>query len=174
MEDRKYMKIPDLDDWLMSMSYHVASKSKDKRTHIGAVVIGPGKEIRTTGYNSFVRGLDDNVPERQEKPEKDYWFEHAERNAIYNATRSGTSLVGCIMYTNGIPCTACARGIIQSGITEVIVDKDWDKNNSPEDLEESKRSLQMFLETGVKVRYWTGKLPKIKKFRRGKVIEESL
>jgi len=172
--EKNIFETPGLDDWLMSMSYHVASKSKDKRTHIGAVVIGPGNEIRTTGYNSFVRGLNDNVPERQEKPEKDYWFEHAERNAIYNATRSGTSLVGCRMYTNGIPCMDCARGIVQSGIVEVIVDEEWNKGNLGEDLENSKRTIQMFKETGVKLRYWKGKLPKIQKFRRGKIIEDSI
>ena len=100
------------DDYFMSMAYLVAAKSKDIRTHIGAVVVGLNNEIKTTGYNSFVRGLQDNMPERQEKPEKFYWFEHAERNAIYNATLIGTSLKGCKMYTNGIPCADCARGII--------------------------------------------------------------
>ena len=47
------------DDYFMTMVYLVASKSKDKRTKIGAVVVGPNKEIRSTGYNGFVRGLDD-------------------------------------------------------------------------------------------------------------------
>ncbi len=159
------------DDYFMSMAYLVAAKSKDIRTHIGAVVVGLNNEIKTTGYNSFVRGLQDNMPERQEKPEKFYWFEHAERNAIYNATLIGTSLKGCKMYTNGIPCADCARGIIQSGILEVIVDKEWDKTNSPEDLEHSKRALQMFQEVGVKVRYWNGELGNLEKFRRGGIIK---
>lgn len=168
------MKKLDWDDYFMSMVYLVASKSKDNRAHIGAVIIGSDKEIKSTGYNSFVRGLNDNLPERQEKPEKFYWFEHAERNAIYNATLIGTSLKGCKMYTTGIPCMDCARGIVQSGILEVIVDEAWDKVNSDMWVEHSKRTLQMFEETGVKIRYWNGKLPKIQKFRRGKVIEESL
>ena len=172
---KKYIpKIPSFDDRMMSMVYLLAEGSKDERTHIGAVVIGPDKEIRTTGYNSFVRRLNDNVPGRQEKPEKDYWFEHGERNAMDNATLTGTSLKGCRMYTNGIPCTNCARGIVQSGILEVIVDEEWNKTNSGEDLEESKRTIQMFRETGVKIRYWKGKLIKIKKFRRGEIIEEAI
>ncbi len=162
------------DDYFMSMAYLVASKSKDERTHVGAVVVGPNNEIKTTGYNSFVRGLDDNVKERQEKPEKYYWFEHAERNAIYNATLIGTSLKGCKMYTNGVPCMDCARGIVQSGILEVIVDRDWDKTNSPEDIEHMKRSLEMFQEVGVKVRYWNGELPNIEKFRRGRILNKEL
>lgn len=160
------------DDYFMSMVYLVATKSKDNRTHVGAVVVGPDNEIKTTGYNSFVRGLNDNVPERQEKPEKYNWFEHAERNSIYNATLIGVSLKGCKMYTNGVPCTDCARGIIQSGILEVIVDREWDEINSPEDSENSKKSLQMFQEVGVKVKYWNGILSDVKKFRRGKFSDE--
>jgi dCMP deaminase len=159
------------DDYFMSMVYLIASKSKDERTHIGALIIGPDKEIKSTGYNSFVRRLKDNVPERQEKPEKYYWFEHAERNAIYNATLIGASLKNCIMYTNGIPCMDCARGVVQAGILEVVVDKKWNEGNAGEDLEHSKRAIQMFEEVGVNLRYWEGELLEIEKFRRGKVLE---
>jgi len=159
------------DDYFMSMVYLIASKSKDERTHIGALIVGPDKEIKSTGYNSFVRRLKDDLPKRQEKPEKYYWFEHAERNAIYNATLIGASLKGCKMYTNGIPCMDCARGVVQSGILEVIVDKKWNESNEGEDLEHSKRTIQMFEEVGVNLRYWEGELLKIEKFRRGKILE---
>ena len=171
MSKEEIIKVPSLDDRFMSMVYLIAEGSKDKRTHIGAVVIGPDNEIRTTGYNSFVRRLNDNVPERQEKPEKFYWFEHAERNAMDNATLIGTSLKGSKMYTNVIPCIDCARRIVQSGILEVIVDKKWNEGNKGEDLEHSKRTIQMFKETGVKLRYWEGHILQIKKFRRGKVLK---
>ena len=171
MEKNREYKTPSLDERMMTMVYLVADGSKDKRTHIGAVVIGPDKEIRTTGYNGFVRGLNDGVPGRQEKPEKYFWFEHAERNAIYNATRFGASLKGCKMYTNGIPCMDCARGIVQSGILEVIVDKSWDNTNIGDDLEHSRRTIQMFEEVGVKVTYWEGSLLNVKKFRRGKILK---
>jgi len=164
-------KIPSFDDRMMSVGYILAEGSKDERSHLFAVVVGPDKEIRTTGYNSFVRGLDDNIPERQEKPEKYYWFEHAERNGMDNATLIGSSLKGCKMYTNGIPCSDCARGVIQSGILEVIVDEEWNKTNAGDDLEESKRSIQMFRETGVKIRYWKGELIRTKKYRRGEIID---
>ena len=160
------------DDYFMSMAYLVASKSKDERTHIGAVIVGNNNEVKSTGYNSFVRGLNDNVLERQKKPEKYFWFEHAERNAIYNATLIGTSLKGCKMYTNGISCMDCARGIVQSGILEIIIDEEWEKSNQGKDLEHSKRTLQMFNEVGIKIKYWKGKLLNVEKFRRGEVLKE--
>ena len=156
------------DDLFMTMVYLVAAKSKDQRSHIGAVVVGPDNEMRSTGYNSFVRGLNDDVPERQKKPEKFFWFEHAERNAIYNATLIGASLKDCRMYTNGIPCMDCARGVVQSGIGEVIVDGNWDKDNSERWGEHARRSLEMFKETGVGVRYYYGGFVEVCKFRRGR------
>lgn len=164
------LDIPTWDDMFMTMAYLCAMKSKDANTHIGAVVVGPDNEVRSTGYNSFVRGLDDNVPERQERPEKYFWFEHAERNAVYNATLIGASLKGCTMYTNGIPCMDCGRAVIQSGIREVVVDKWWDAENSPKWKESADKTLMMFKECGVTVRYYEGNFVNIKKYRRGEIF----
>jgi dCMP deaminase len=167
------MEVPKKDDVFMTLVYVIASLSKDKNTKLGAVIIGPDNEIRSVGYNGFVRGLEDNVPERQERPEKYFWFEHAERNAIYNATLQGVSLKGCRMYTNGIPCDDCARGVIQSGIREVIVDKLWnDLNDGGKWREHAERSIVMFEETGVKLRYHNTKLITPVRFRRGQIIPE--
>ncbi|PJE81456.1 CMP deaminase [Candidatus Pacearchaeota archaeon CG10_big_fil_rev_8_21_14_0_10_32_42] len=154
----------------MSMVYLVALKSKDQSTHIGAVIVGPDNEIKSTGYNSFVRRLKDDIPKRQVRPEKYYWFEHAERNAIYNATLIGVSLKGSKIYTNGVPCMNCARGIVQTGILEVIVDKEWNRNNPEEWAKNAERSIEMFKEVGVEVRYWEGKILTPEKFIRGKKL----
>ena len=117
-------------------------------------------------------GINDFVPERQKRPEKYFWFEHGERNAIYNAARVGIPLKGCKMFTNGVPCMDCARAIVQAGIIEVVVDKKWNASNSEKWSENAKRSLQMFEEAGVKVTYWEGKLLKIEKFKGERVFEE--
>lgn len=120
------------------------------------MIVGKDNEIVSTGYNSFPRGIDDSIPERQERPEKYYWFEHAERNAIYNAARIGVSTSGCTMYlTCGIPCADCARGIINAGIIRIVCEMDssfgargdmWD--------EHAKRSLILFEESKVDIRYY--------------------
>ncbi len=47
---------------------------------------------------------------------------HAESNAIAAAARNGHATLGATLYINTcIPCVDCARGIINSGITEVVV-----------------------------------------------------
>ena len=111
-------------DWhsyFMHLAEQVALKSKDSSTKLGAIVVGPDHEIRATGYNSFPRGINDDVPERQVRPEKYKYFEHSERNAFYNAARHGASLNGCTLYCAWLPCTDCARGIIQVGISKLVV-----------------------------------------------------
>ena len=57
-------------EYFYNIANEVKKKSKDKRTQIGAVIVGKNKEIVSTGYNSFPRGIDDWKPERQERPEK--------------------------------------------------------------------------------------------------------
>ncbi len=166
------MKVPNWDDYFMTMAYLAASKSKDERTHYGAVVVGPDNEIRSVGYNSFPRGIDDGVSERQIAPEKYYWIEHSERNAIYNATLIGTSLKNCRMYTTTIPCTGCGGAVIQSGIKEVIVDGNWKVFSSHEKWQiEEKKTLEMFAEAGIKVKKWKGDFVDIVKFGRGEIIK---
>ena len=139
------------DEYFYEMANLVATKSKDTSTQIGAVIVGPDNEIRSTGYNSFPKGLNDDLEERQERPEKYYWIEHAERNALYNAAKIGVSTKDCTMYLNcGVPCCDCARGIINSGLKRIyICEKDITKSSHW--LEHSKRSMVMFEESGVEI-----------------------
>jgi len=101
----------------------VRTKSKDKHTHIGCIIVGPDNEVRSTGYNSLPRGLNDDIAERYERPAKYDYFEHSERNAIYNAARAGIATKGCTIYLHVLPCVDCARAIIQCGITRIIYAK---------------------------------------------------
>ncbi len=142
------------DKWhrrFMDVARLVATWSKDPSTKTGAIVVGPDREIRATGYNGLVRGVDDNKPERMERPTKYDFFEHAERNAIYNACLTGTSLKGCVMYATHPPCTDCARAIIQSGIKVVVTNEMEINSSTPTNTWRDKLSYskQMFDEAGI-------------------------
>lgn len=145
------------DEFYYEMMRTIRKKSKDESTKVAAVIVGENNEVRSIGFNGLPRGVNDDKerhPERHfERPEKYYWYEHGERNAIFNAARVGTPIEGCKLYVTGYPCTDCARAIIQSGIVEVII-ADFD---SPEFLERWKekieKSLTMFKEAGVEYRF---------------------
>ena len=146
------------DKYFLNIAENVKLKSKDRRTQIGAVIVGKDNEIVSTGYNSFPRGINDNVKERQIRPEKYYWIEHAERNAIYNAARIGVSLRDTTMYlTCGIPCSDCTKGIISAGIKKIYCKvQDTTRNREHWD-EHAKRSLQMFKESNVEIIFYDEK-----------------
>lgn len=139
------------DDYFFSLLPLIAQKSKDPNTKIGCIIIGEGHEIKTTGYNSFPRGLNDNVPARSKRPEKYNWIIHAEQNAICNASRNGVSLLNSIMYLHGLPCMSCACSIVQAGIKEIVY-KGSEVSTSKKYIKEVKKSQTLLKECGVKIR----------------------
>ena len=142
-------------EYFLEIAEVVKLKSKDQSTQIGAVVVGEGKNVLSTGYNSFPRGLDDSLQERQERPEKYFWMEHAERNAIYNAALEGVSLKNSTIYlTSGLPCMDCARGIVNSGIKVVWCKRVCTTKNKEKWEESQKKSLQLLNECGIDVCYY--------------------
>jgi len=147
------MKEMNWDKYFINLCDSILLRSKDINTKIGVVIVGKDNQIISTGYNSFPRGINDDLPERQERPEKYYWFSHAETNAIINCALNGVSSKGSKMYMScGIPCADCCRNIINAGITEIwckeddYTQKKWEEN--------AKRSIKMFEESGVKVIYY--------------------
>jgi dCMP deaminase len=112
------------DQKFLQLAIHISEWSKDTSTKVGCVIVGSTHEIISTGYNGMCRGVNDNIPCRYERPAKYMWFEHAERNAIFNAARIGVSVNGTTLYCAtsllGPPCVDCTRAIIQSGITRVV------------------------------------------------------
>jgi dCMP deaminase len=142
-------------EYFLNIAEQVKQKSKDQSTQIGAVIVGEDKEVLSTGYNSFPRGLDDSKQERQERPEKYFWMEHAERNAIYNAARIGVSLKNSTIYlTSGLPCMDCARGIVNSGIKTVYCKQICTTKNKDKWDESQKKSLELLRECDVDVIYY--------------------
>jgi dCMP deaminase len=156
----------------MTMAYLVATKSKDPSTKVGAVIVGPDNEIRSTGYNGLARGLEDTVA-RYQRPLKYQLLNHAEENAILNCCRIGISVKGCTIYVPWIPCSLCCKSIIQSGITCVVFHKQWPGNESSDDnwTESIKLSKEMFNETKVILTEYDGPLIGINGHYQGKTFE---
>ncbi len=152
------------DQYFMTMAHLVAMKSRDPSTKVGAVIVGPDNEVRATGYNGLPRGVKDTEERYLDREYKYMACNHAEENAILHCARVGVSAKGCILYTPWIPCSRCAKSILQAGIIEVIYD-----DNFPGNLIEKQRgwaksieiSKELMLEAGVKLRAFSGKLLKI-------------
>jgi dCMP deaminase len=140
------MSRPSKDDYFLGLLPHLASRSHDQHTKTSCVIAAPDGEILTTGYNGLCRHIGDDEGRRLERPEKYFWMEHAERNAIYNAARR--VLKGSTAYVAFYPCVECARGFVQSGISRVVVDRSFNEKyaGNPEKWEESFKRTNALLE----------------------------
>ena len=107
--------------WLR-LAHEVASWSKDE-IKVGAVIFDKNRNPRGFGYNGPPRNIDDSDPHVWQKPQKNWLFEHAERNVVYACARNGISCDDCTLVVTHWPCCDCTRAIIQSGITHLIVDQ---------------------------------------------------
>ena len=103
----------------LELAQHIAQWSKDPSTKVGCVVVGPDREIRSTGFNGFPRGIEDRRERLDDRAQKYPLVCHAEENAIIHAARIGVALKGCTAFVTWPPCTRCARSLIQAGIREI-------------------------------------------------------
>jgi dCMP deaminase len=104
----------------LELATFISSWSKDPSTKVGCVVVGEDREIRSTGFNGFPRGISDTMERLEDRSQKYPLICHAEENAIMHAARIGVSLKGCVAYVTWPPCCRCARSLIQAGVTEII------------------------------------------------------
>jgi dCMP deaminase len=138
------------DGRFLRLALHIAQWSKDPSTQVGCVVVGPDREIRSTGFNGFPRGIEDDAIRLRDRAKKYPLVCHAEENAIMHAARIGVALKGCTAYVTWPPCTRCARSLIQAGIDEIAypagleIPERW--------LEDFEISKEMLEEAKVRVR----------------------
>ena len=101
----------------LELAITTAQKSPGRPRKVGAVLIlVDGHSI--AACNDFPRGVR-NIESRHGDTERLLWIEHAERNAIFAAARTGRSTARATLVTTFHPCVDCARAIVQAGIAEL-------------------------------------------------------
>jgi len=135
------------DKRFLELATMVGSWSKDPSKKIGAVAVGSKGQILAQGYNGFPRKILDLQNRYDDRETKYKFVVHAEMNVIYNASYSGVSLNDSTIYVSGLPvCSECAKGLIQVGVTRVVMCY----NDIPPKWQESwDFTKKIFDETGV-------------------------
>lgn len=129
----------------MGFAYWAAQMSKDD-TKVGAILVGNDGEVRLTAYNGPPRGVVDHAYRRQ-RPAKYLYSSHAEANLVAFAAREGITTKGCSVYVTHMPCSSCAKALIQSGVKKIHVGN----GTTSMPHEEFNAAEAMFDEAGVKV-----------------------
>ena len=94
-----------------------SKNSHDSQTKCGCVLM-KDKTPLSTGYNGFIRDIDDSILPRV-RPDKYPFMIHAEANAVYNCVRLGRSTLGSTAYITAAPCLRCLQMLYQCGIVEI-------------------------------------------------------
>lgn len=122
MDNFEHLKKDEIDNFHKKMILQTddfATMSKDRSTKVGASILKKYQfHPESWGYNGMVRGANDNLPSRHERPEKYLWTEHAERNLMFNEARK--IIAGKIIFCNIFPDIIEARAIAATGLVQVI------------------------------------------------------
>jgi len=97
----------------------VQSWSKDPSTKCGCVLV-KDRRILSTGYNGLPASLSDSLDRYQNREFKLATIIHAEKNAIFNAAKNGSTTEGSTAYITWPPCSQCASALIQAGVVKVV------------------------------------------------------
>ncbi len=134
------------EEYFIGFALHASSKSKDK-TQVGAVLVGKNNEVLMTAYNGPPPGVAD-LPWRRERPQKYLFACHAETNIVAFAARAGVRTEGGTIYVTHMPCSHCARVLVQAGIKRVV--HGAGETSMPQD--EFQASKEIFFEARVSLR----------------------
>ncbi len=135
----------------LRIAREVSKWSKDPSTKIGAVAVGPDRNIIATGYNGFPKGIEDTEERLNNRELKYSLVVHAEMNCVYNANLNGVSLRSSTIYIYGLPCCSdCAKALIQCQVIEVVYTA---PKKVPRWQESSKLAMDMFREANIPVEY---------------------
>ena len=143
---------PSWENYFMDITTLVAKRSTCTRRAVGAIIV-KDKRVLSTGYNGAPSGIEHcldigclreklNVPsgERHELCRGI----HAEQNAIIQAAYYGVSINDAILFCTNMPCSICAKMIINAGIKKIYYKEGYADQMSEEMLKDADIGLIHF------------------------------
>ncbi|MCG6912572.1 cytidine/deoxycytidylate deaminase family protein [bacterium BMS3Abin03] len=116
---------PSWDEYFLKLAMLASERATCPRMHVGCVLV-KDKFVLATGYNGSLPGqphcdeagclIVDNHCVRTN---------HAEINALVQATTHGINIKGATAYITNMSCTTCAKALIAAGIKRVVVFSDY-------------------------------------------------
>lgn len=140
---------PSWEDYFMDIAILVAKRSTCLRRSVGAIIV-KDKRILSTGYNGAptnVRHCDEVGCLREQLGiESGKMHElcrgiHAEQNAIIQAAYHGVSLKDASVFCTNLPCSICAKMIINAGIRKIYYRSGYADELSQDMIQEAKIEL---------------------------------
>ena len=112
---------PSWDEYFLKLAMLASERATCPRMHCGCVLVRD-RYVLSTGYNGSLPGAPHCYTDGC-MIVKGHCVRtnHAEINAICQASRHGVNLKNATAYVTNMPCTACAKALIAAGIARVVV-----------------------------------------------------
>ena len=136
---------PSWENYFMGITALVAKRSTCLRRSVGAIIV-KDKRILTTGYNGAPSGirhcLEVGCLREQLNVASGERHElcrgiHAEQNAIIQAAFHGVSIKDSTIFCTNLPCSICAKMIINAGIKKIYYQSGYADAISEDMLQEA-------------------------------------
>ena len=136
---------PSWEAYFMDITYLVAKRSTCLRRAVGAIVV-KDKRVLSTGYNGAPTGikhcletgcLREKLNIASGENHELCRGIHAEQNAIIQAAYHGVSIKGASLFCTNLPCSICAKMIINAGIRRICYASGYADSMSEEMLKEA-------------------------------------
>ena len=144
------MPRPSWNEYFMHIASLVSQRSTCIRRKVGAIIV-KDKRMLSTGYNGAPSGLQHClevgcVRDQRQIPSGERHELcrglHAEQNAIIQAALYGVSIEGSCLYSTHLPCSLCAKMLINAGIREINYGEGYPDELSSQLLNEAGIILQ--------------------------------
>lgn len=136
---------PSWEAYFMDITFLVAKRSTCLRRSVGAIIV-KDKRILSTGYNGAPTGikhcletgcLRERLNIASGENHELCRGIHAEQNAIIQAAYHGVSIKGASLFCTNLPCSICAKMIINAGINRICYASGYADSMSEEMLREA-------------------------------------
>lgn len=123
------------DEYFMELAFSVAERATCPRRHVGAILV-KDKKLMGTGYNGSPSGVADcyeqgclteQYYEKGIEKERCIRSIHAEVNLILFTDRQDRE--GSTIFVTDSPCYNCAKMLANSGIKEVVYEREYEKDH---------------------------------------------
>ena len=109
----------------MDIAKRVSEMSYDIDTRVGAILVKDGNII-SMGWNGTPSGFPNDCKHSHTGVTLPTVI-HAEANVICKLARTGGNGSDAVLYTTLAPCMECTKLILQSGISEVVIEQADDR-----------------------------------------------
>lgn len=144
---------PSWDEYFLKLAMLASERATCPRMHCGCVLVRE-RFVLATGYNGSLPG----APHCEEAGclvvnGHCVRTNHAEINALCQATRHGVTLTGALAYITNMPCTACAKALASAGVVRVVVFSEYHDTLAEQFFRESNVELLRLAMPDTTIRY---------------------